>query len=218
MPRPDLTDITLVLDRSGSMASVRESTIAAFNQFLRSQRKAAGIAQMTLVQFDNEYEPLYESVVLEKAPELHTETFVPRGTTALLDAMGQTILRTGQRLADLPDTERPGTVLFVTLTDGHENASREFNSHDIDQLIIQQRSIYSWQFVFLAANQDAIATAANIGIDAAQALTFADSPAGVKNTFEALNTQVADVRSRKAAGMPAAPLDFTPEQRSKARD
>lgn len=216
MPRNDLTDITLVLDRSGSMSAVRESTITAFNEFLRSQRVAAGSARMTLVQFDNQYELLYEDVPIDRAKELNANTFVPRGSTALLDAMGRTIINTGNRLAALPEADRPGTVLFVTLTDGYENSSREFNLSRINAMIAEQRDTYSWEFVFLAANQDAIATAAQMGISADQALTFASSDQGVQASFQAVDSQVSHVRERRAAGEACAPIAFTPKQRKKA--
>ena len=216
MPRHDLTDITLVLDRSGSMSVVRESTITAFNEFLRSQRAAAGSARMTLVQFDHEYEPLYEDVPINQAKELNADTFVPRGSTALLDAMGRTIINTGKRLAGIPEEERPGTVLFVTLTDGHENSSREFDMRHINEMITEQRNTYSWQVIFLAANQDAIATAAQMGISADQALTFASSDQGVQASFQAVDSHVRHVRERRAAGKACAPVAFTPKQRKKA--
>ncbi|HBN75952.1 MAG TPA: hypothetical protein DD473_09060 [Planctomycetaceae bacterium] len=130
--------------------------ITAFNEFVSSQIEVEGQATMSLVQFDNEYDVLYEAIPIQQVAELTDETFVPRGSTALLDAMGQTIVRTGQRLAAMPEAERPGRVLFVTLTDGEENSSREYNLHRINDMITEQKEKYYWQFLFLAANWDAI--------------------------------------------------------------
>lgn len=217
MPRPDLTDITIVLDRSGSMETVKGATIDAFNQFLRSQRAAAGSARISLVQFDNEYEVLYEAEWLDQADELNNDRFVPRGSTALLDAMGRTIIKTGERLAAMPESERPGTVLFVTLTDGHENASRKYDSHRVNAMITQQRDAYQWQFVFLAANQDAIATAARMGIGPKQALSFEASAEGVCESFVAVDRRVSELRRRRAAGDSDSRVEFDDTDRDQAR-
>ena len=217
MTRPDLTDITLVLDRSGSMDAVKEATISAFNEFLKSQQAEDSEAHMTLVQFDDEYDVLYEAVRLEEAPELTATTFVPRGLTALLDAMGRTIVGTGQRLAAMPESERPGTVLFVTLTDGEENSSKEFDLHHINDMINEQRDKYRWQFLFLAANQDAIATAAQMGISAGQAMTFEADADGVAGTMDVMQRRVSGLRRARAAGEMSAEIEFDETDRQAAR-
>jgi hypothetical protein len=216
MARPDLTDITLVLDRSGSMASVKDATIEAFNGFLQSQRGGAGTAQMTLVQFDDQYEPLYTARPLVAAPLLNDQTFVPRGCTALLDAMGRTIVCTGKRLREMPEADRPGTVLFVTLTDGLENASREYTLEKINAMIAEQRDKYSWQFIFLAANQDAIAAAARMGIGAAQALTYSHSTAGIQGCLNAFGGKLHALRKRMFDGEPEQELEFDEADRDAA--
>jgi hypothetical protein len=212
MTRPDLTDITLVLDRSGSMASIKDATIEAFNGFLGSQLSGVGTACLTLVQFDDQYEVVYEAVPLPDAPPLTADTFVPRGSTALLDAIGRTINTTGERFHRMPESERPGNVLFVTLTDGEENASRKFCMEQINSMICHQRETYSWHFVFLAANQDAIASAAQMGIGAGDALTLAASGAGVHASMNALKRKAHGIRQ----GAPAATLDFMECERAAA--
>jgi hypothetical protein len=218
MTRADLTDITLVLDRSGSMQSVKAATIEAFNGFLISQRTGAGTAQMTLIQFDDQYEIVFEAQPLDQAPELNETTFQPRGSTALLDGMGRTIIASGKRFADMPESERPGTVLFVTLTDGEENSSREFDLQKINTMISEQRDKYSWQFIFLAANQDAIATAAKMGIGAGQSMTIAASPAGVQASMAALDRHTHTARAQRVAGAPIAPMSFSESDRRAAND
>lgn len=200
MPRPTLTDITLVLDRSGSMGSIKQATMEAFNGFLTSQKSGTGDAWMTLVQFDDQYDMVYEGIPIAHAPPLTDATYQPRGSTALLDAMGRTIVATGERLRALPEDQRPGTVVFVTLTDGLENASRQYSLHLINELICQQRDVYSWQFVFLGANQDAIATAAQMGIGAAQAMTYNASKGGTLGAYGSLDRQLHQVRKRSAKG------------------
>ncbi|MBC8139134.1 MAG: VWA domain-containing protein, partial [Fibrella sp.] len=114
--KTDYTHITLVLDRSGSMESMRGDAIGGFNTFLKDQQAAPGAATLTLVQFDDRYEKPYEFAPIASVAPLSERTFVPRGSTALLDAVGQAIEETGGRLASLPEHERPAKVLFVTLT------------------------------------------------------------------------------------------------------
>lgn len=216
MTRSDLTDITLVLDRSGSMQSVRDATIEAFNGFITSQRTGAGAARVTMIQFDDQYEVLYRDQPIAQAPLLTDKTFLPRGSTALLDAMGRAMIETGVRLRETPEAERPGTVLFVTLTDGEENSSHSFNSTRINSMIAEQRDKYAWQFVFLAANQDAIATAAQLGIGRDQALTMAASPAGMRGSMDAFNGKMHQMRASRASGNVEAELIFDDDDRAAA--
>ena len=143
MTDQNLTDITIVLDRSGSMASVRADTIGGFNEFLRKQREAnIGECRVSLVQFDDQYETVYADRPVAVAADLTSETFVPRGSTALNDAIGKTIAATGARYAALPELMRPGKVLFVIVTDGGENASKEYTGAKVQEMIVQQRDKY----------------------------------------------------------------------------
>lgn len=205
------THISFVLDRSGSMSSIKPDTIGGFNEFLKAQKEAPGQASMTLVQFDTEYEALQSMVDIQVVPPLNDSTFVPRGSTALLDAIGRTINETGKSLGDLPEGERPEKVLFVILTDGEENSSREFTNGRINDMITHQRETYKWEFVFLGANQDSIATAATMGIQASHAMTYTADAAGAANTFEAVASNAASYRTGTSKD-----LAFTPKQRKRA--
>lgn len=216
MSRQDLTDITFVLDRSGSMASVKLPTIQSFNNFLQSQKHGDGAARMSLIQFDDRYEVNYTGRTLFWARQLNTRSYQPRGSTALLDAIGRSIVSTGARLAAMPEHERPGTVLFVTLTDGQENASREFTLERINHLIAEHQEKYSWQFIFLGANQDAIASAARLGIGANQALTFAHSPTGTMACMQALNGKLHHLRTARWRGDSQALCEFDEADRAEA--
>ncbi len=216
MTRPDLTDISLVLDRSGSMGAVQEATIAGFNQFLAEQRKLDGEARLSLVQFDHEYEPVFEATPLNDVPELDANRYVPRGRTALLDAIGLTIDRTGQRLASQAEPDRPGQVLFVILTDGHENSSHRYTADQIFQMIEHQQDVCQWQFIYLGANQDAIATAASYGIGAGHAMTYDATPAASGRAWGSLSSSTARYRGRRNA--PSGEPDFfTDEERRASR-
>lgn len=129
--------------------------------FIASQKAKPGEALLTLVQFDTEYEFIHKGVGIATAP---TFKLVPRGSTALLDAVGRAINETGARLAAMEESQRPGLVIFVIVTDGQENSSREFTRAKIREMIEHQQSAYNWQFTFLAANQDAFAEGASLGI------------------------------------------------------
>lgn len=218
MTRLNLTDITLVLDRSGSMQSIKQATIEAFNSFLASQKSGAGEAQMTLVQFDDQYELVYGAVPLARAPKLTEATYLPRASTALLDAMGRTILATGKRLNQLPEAQRPGTVVFVTLTDGFENASTEYTHSRVNDMIREQRDKYSWQFIFLGANQDAIATAAQLGVAAGQAMTFAANTVGVQACIGAFSDKLNVMRAARHRGKADAIVEFDTADRDAAME
>lgn len=213
----DATDITIVLDRSGSMASVANDTIGGFNAFLAGQRAEPGEATVSLVQFDTEYEPLYTARPVAEAPDLTNKTFVPRGGTALLDAIGRTIIATGARLAGMADEDRPERVIFVILTDGEENSSREFHKAQIDEMIRHQTDAYQWAFVFLGANQNAIQTARSIGINSAAAMTYAATPKGTSEAFAASDRLVRNYR-RAPVSQRAEYAAFTDEERKRQRD
>jgi len=161
--RKDLTDITVVLDRSGSMDSCRKDMEGGLNQFVEDQKNAVGDARFTLVQFDTVYEIVHNGLPIKEVGKLK---FEPRGGTALLDAVGRAINETGARLKALPESERPGLVTFLIITDGEENSSREFKLEKIKEMITHQQEKYDWKFSFLGANQDAFATGNSMGIAA----------------------------------------------------
>ena len=193
-----LTEIAFVLDRSGSMSTVTESAVAGFNEFLRDQQTAPGRARFTLVLFDDEFlVPVDAKPITEVAP-LDTLTYVPRASTALLDAIGRTIDGLGKRLASTAESERPGKVIVAILTDGYENASRKYTQHDIAERIRHQREKYGWEFLFLGANQDAIATAAAMNIGPGSAATFQADAVGAKASFKSTSRKASALRMAAA--------------------
>lgn len=206
------TDISIVLDRSGSMVSVRDDTIGGFNSFLSDQKQAAGFATITLAQFDDVYEVVYSAAPISDAKPLDRSTFVPRGATALLDAIGRTIEDAGSRLEAMAEDERPEKVVFVILTDGEENSSKKFTAQKINEMITHQRDVYKWDFVFLGANQDAITTASNIGIPMQGALTYAANAAGTQDAFSSLSKQMVSARVDLSGR-----IGFSEEDREKQR-
>jgi len=205
--RSDLTDITLVIDRSGSMQSIRDDAQGGINAFIAGQSKTPGDVLVTLVQFDTEYEFLHRGVPVRDVPPYALE---PRGGTALLDAVGRAINETGARLAKLPEPERPGLVIFVVMTDGQENSSREFTKAQIRKMIQHQQSVFNWQFTFLGANQDAFAEAGEIGIAAGGTADFSASK--VAGAWSATLAKVSRMRQARSDG-DTVDNSFTQEER-----
>jgi hypothetical protein len=205
--RADLTDLTLVVDRSGSMQDIRDDAQGGVNALLADQAKLAGEALVTLVQFDDVYEFVHRAVPVAQVPpyELH-----PRGSTALLDAVGRAIDETGARLAAMPEAERPGLVVFVVMTDGHENASREFTREQVRQMIEHQQTAYQWKFTFLGADQDAYAEAGRLGMDAQAAARFDKTRVGA--AYDAMSKKMARMRGQRAAGQ-AVDNQFTDDEK-----
>lgn len=179
-------DITIVLDRSGSMESIRNDVIGGLNSFIDSQRTNDVPTRLTLNQFDDVFETVYEGRDVLSIPKFSRENFVPRGSTALHDAMGKSIFQTGERLAKLPEYLRPNRVMMVIVTDGQENSSQYFTRDRVREMIDHQQSKYSWVFMYIGANQDAITEGANYCISSNNALKFGTSTKGVQKTWDVL--------------------------------
>lgn len=203
----NLTDITLVVDRSGSMEAIRADAEGGVNTFLTDQAGQPGEALVTLVQFDTSYEFVHRGVPVKEVPRYE---LVPRGGTALLDAVGRAINETGERLSKMAEADRPGLVVFVVMTDGEENSSQEFAKATIKKMIEHQQSTYNWQFTFLGANQDAFAEAGSIGMTAAGTANFAASK--VDAAYRATSAKVARMRAQTSACAPVSNA-FTQEER-----
>lgn len=203
-------DITVVLDRSGSMQSIRKDTIGGLNTFFADQKKEEGNDLVTLVQFDNKYEVIYEGIELEHVADLTEETFVPRGGTALLDAIGRTINTTKARLDALDEDKKPEKVIFIIVTDGHENASREFKREQVFNLVTERTNSDDWQFIYLGANQDAIAVGRSLGVPISSSMTYTADKIQTKRTFAAMSRSV----GARKRGMAVDNCAFTPQERS----
>lgn len=191
----NLTDVTIVLDRSGSMESCKDEAQNGVNHFIDEQRKQDGDCLFSLVQFDTDYEFVHTGIPISDVPKFK---LVPRGTTALLDAVGRAINETGERLEKIPESDRPGLVVFVIVTDGHENASSEFNRDQIRQMIERQQNEYQWEFTFLGANQDAFAEAARMGIHANSSANY--DTQNSQKAFAASSNNVKRMRTARASG------------------
>ncbi|BBX67881.1 vWA domain-containing protein [Mycolicibacterium psychrotolerans] len=172
MTDPDKTLIAALLDRSGSMETSKKATEDGWRELINEQRLLPGQCQMTLAQFDTEYEVLYPPTPIADVPDLVVE---PRGMTALLDAVGRFVTEVGRRLAALPEVQRPGHVICVIMTDGMENASHEWSWQAVKELITAQRDQWQWKFLFIGANIDAVEVGARMGFSADNSITYDDS-------------------------------------------
>ena len=193
MSDKDLTEIVCVIDRSGSMRTMCAEAIGGFNHFLEEQKRLPGKAQLTLVQFDHLYEVMHASKPISDVPPLNSNTYVPRGTTALLDAVGRTVDDVGARLSGLPEAQRPSKIIILIITDGCENASHDYSAQRVREMITHQRETYSWEFVFLGANVDAFAEAAKLGIQ--HAATYAASGPGTSQAYAGVSRATSSLRS-----------------------
>jgi hypothetical protein len=202
----DYTHISFLLDGSGSMQKILDDTIGGFNSFLNSQRDGApGRATFTLARFDDGYEPLATMMNIAYVPEMNRSNFVPRGSTRLLDSIARIISETGAGLKRLPDEARPAKVLLVILSDGEENASTEYTLDQVNAMIRHQREKYAWEFIFLGANQDAIAQACKMGMDRSKTMTYAANSIGTRGAYASLGDKV---KVYRAAGATAQSLNF----------
>lgn len=169
-------EIVAILDRSGSMGTIRDDSIGAFNTFIEEQQKESGDANITIVLFDDQYEILQDRANLADAVKFTTDNFVPRGWTALYDAIGLTL----NKFKALRDEGKVDGAIFSILTDGMENYSKEFNIDTIKNMIQTAEKEYGWSFVYLGANQDAFSVGATMGFAAAACATYDATGDGVR--------------------------------------
>ena len=188
------TELVFILDRSGSMSGLETDTIGGYNAMLEKQKKGPGEAVMTTVLFDDGYELLHDRMNLRSIQPLTDNEYFVRGTTALLDAVGKTILNINNVQKCTAQEERAENVLFVITTDGMENASREFSFEQVRNLIEQQKRNYGWEFLFLGANIDAIATANRFGIKKDRAANYHADSDGTQLNYDVISETISSLR------------------------
>jgi uncharacterized protein YegL len=191
-----LSEIICVIDSSGSMKLIKNDAIGGFNSFLNEQKKLPGEATLTLIQFNTDYEVIHENKPLSDVSPINDKDYIPRGSTALLDAIGKAVDSTGRRLANTPEENRPEKVIVAILTDGKENASTSYDLSKIKDMIRHQKEKYSWEFIFLGANQDAFAEAAKIGIDSKDTLNFAATDDGIRSAYSDMSNSISTYRKK----------------------
>lgn len=193
----NLTEMVFILDRSGSMTGLETDTIGGYNSLLEKQKKEEGEAIVTTVLFDDRYDMICDHADIKKIRPMTKKEYYARGCTALLDAIGKTINHVGNRHKYAPDNEIPSKTMVVIITDGYENASKEFKLNKVKQMIEHQKEKYNWEFLFLGANIDAVQTADSIGINANRAVTYQADSVGTRTNFEVLCQTVAFMRANR---------------------
>ncbi|WP_298058585.1 vWA domain-containing protein [uncultured Campylobacter sp.] len=179
---PKQLEMVLILDKSGSMSGLESDTIGGFNSMIDKQKEAGVDAKVTTVLFDTNFKTLHDRADIKKVEKLTNKDYVASGNTALLDAVGDTINKIS-KVDDIYAKNR--AVLFVIITDGQENSSKEYSKAQIKKMISDKQEKYDWEFIFLGANIDAASEAESIGIQRSNAVKYQNNSEGVQKNFEA---------------------------------
>ena len=192
--KKNLTEMVFLLDRSGSMGYLTDDTIGGFNSMIEQQKKEDGEAYVTTVLFNGTHYMLHDHVDINEVQPMTRSDYMAYGMTALLDAVGTTINSIGERLANTPEEERPEKVIFVITTDGYENDSKEFTRDKVKDMIEHQQNKYSWVFMFLGANMDAVEEAGKYGINSSFAATYTASDIGTTSLYSCTSKAISNIR------------------------
>lgn len=190
----ELTELVFILDRSGSMCGLESDTIGGFNSMLAKQKREKGQANITTVLFDDRRKMLHFRLPLPYVQPMTEKDYFVRGCTALLDAVGHTIEDIESQLRCLPEEERAGKVIFVIITDGLENSSKDF-SYEAVRKMIHQKKAEQWEFLFLGANMDAVAEASRFGIQKDRAVRYANDARGVSKNYVTVSNTISVMRT-----------------------
>lgn len=204
--KENLTELVFILDRSGSMSYLKDDTIGGFNSMIKKQKQEPGEAFVTTVLFNSDYTLLHDHVNIKNIQPMTKDDYMAYGLTAFNDALGATIHKIGERLNDTPEDERPDKVIFVIITDGFENASTRYTKERVKETIEHQQSKYSWTFIFLGANMDAVEEAGSYGINQDFAKTYTASSAGTSRGYDVVAKTLSCARL----------ADFDPNDKSSA--
>ena len=211
--KKNLTELVFILDKSGSMSGLEKDTIGGYNSLMEKQRKLDGECVITTVLFDNRYELLHDRIDLRAVAPITEKEYFVGGATALLDAIGRTIHKIAAVQEHTAEEYRAEKVMFVIITDGEENASREYSAAQDKELIKRQKERYGWEFVFLGANINAVETAGRFGIDADRAVDYVPDGRGTELNFRMMSETVAAFR--ECGAVPAECLDEIRKDRKK---
>ena len=197
--RKGLTELVMILDRSGSMQGLERDTIGGFNSMIEKQKKEEGEALVSVVLFDDVSEVIYDRVDIQKVEPMNDRQYYVRGCTALLDAIGGAIHHIGNVHKYAREEDVPEKTLFIITTDGMENASHTYTYNKVREMVERQKSKYNWEFLFLGANIDAIKVAGRFGIHASRAVNYECDSAGTSLNYRVLSKAVSSVRQAPSA-------------------
>lgn len=189
--------IAFVLDESGSMGMVKSDTIGGFNEYLNSQRKNTDETKVTLCKFSYLVQNMYTNMPISEVSDLTEQTYIPSGGTALLDAIGDTIVNVDKYLLTLDEKDRP-TPFIVIMTDGEENSSRKYNNQMIKEMV-DNREANEWVFMFLGANIDAFSQGSQFGMKSVNTAQY--STANMSDTMAVMGNVTTRLRGEKSRGI-----------------
>ncbi len=190
-----LTELVFILDKSGSMGGLEKDTIGGFNSMLKKQKEEQGECRVTTVLFDNRYTLLHDRIDIQAVSPMTAREYCVGGSTALLDAMGRTIGKISAVQRNTAEEFRAEKVIFIIITDGEENASKEFSSTEVKKMIRREQEEHGWEFLFLGANIDAVETAGRFGISADRAVDYVPDPMGTALNYDVMCEAVSEFRS-----------------------
>lgn len=192
--RDNLTEIVCILDRSGSMRSLRKDTVEGYNSFIESQKEQDGEAKVTTILFNGELKILHDRMDVKEIPEMKKRDYVPSGSTSLLDALGSAIDRTGKILSDTPEEDRPSKVIFMVITDGEENTSTEYTYQDVKDRVTHQQEKYSWNFIFVGANIDSYSEGMKLGFCENNISNYTADKIGTESLYRSISKTICGYR------------------------
>lgn len=190
-----LTELVFILDKSGSMSGLEKDTIGGFNSMLTKQKSEAGQCRVTTVLFDNRYTLLHDRIDIRAVSPITEKEYFVGGSTALLDAIGRSIKKIADVQRSTAEEYRAEKVIFIIITDGEENSSREFSADAVKKLISAEKEQYGWEFLFLGANIDAVETAGRFGINADRAAEYVPDKRGTALNYAVMSEAVSEFRS-----------------------
>lgn len=183
--KKNLTELVFILDRSGSMSGLEDDTIGGFNSFIDKQKNVDGKCLVSTVLFNSRSKIIYDRVSLDEISKMTRSDYVPGGSTALIDAMGDAIHHIKNVHKYIREEDVPNNTVFVIITDGQENDSHKYSSDEVKAMVNKQKEM-GWEFIFLGANIDAVETAKQYGIDENRSVRFHNDDKGIKNNFAVL--------------------------------
>lgn len=193
MTDANYTALLLIVDRSGSMSSIKSDMEGGLTALLEEQKALPGLLTVDLYTFDGSIEHVHAL----SSPDNVRIVIEPRGNTALFDAVGRSVTEFGRTLAAMPEHARPETVQVIVVTDGFENSSVEYRAQDVKALVNMQKHDYQWDFVFLGANQDAVLNGVELGFDAGSSMSFFAGAEGVDASSKSMSRYMTDVRRKQ---------------------
>lgn len=195
--KKDLVELVFILDRSGSMSGLEEQTIGGFNRLISEQKEVKGEAIVSTVLFDDTFEVIHNRLPIQRIESMTSKEYYVRGSTALLDAIGRSIVKIRHIHQKLDEEAKPEKTLFFIITDGMENASTEYDYTHIKDYIELQREKYGWEFIFMGANINAIKTANRFGIHEDRAVQYHSDEQGTNLNYRVMSETIRDLRVNK---------------------